>query len=67
MRTIALIFQLFLSSTIAGLAFSAFIYNARFNDSLPDGVAFAGALLLMVVVMLVYYSAKELYKHLKDR
>lgn len=67
MRTIALIFQLFLSSTIAGLAFFAFIYNAQYNDSLPDGVAFAGALLLMVVVMLVYCSAKELYKHLKDR
>ena len=67
MRTIALAIQLFLSSAIAGCAFFAFIYNARFNDSLPDGVAFAGALLLMVVVMLVYYSAKELYKHLKDR
>ena len=67
MRTIALIFQLFLSSTIAGCAFTAFIYNARYNDNLPDGVAFAGALLLIVVVLLVYYSAKELYKHLKDR
>lgn len=67
MRTLALAIQLFLSSAIAGLAFFAFIYNARFNDSLPDGVAFAGALLLMVVVLLVYYSAKELYKHLKDR
>lgn len=67
MRTLALAIQLFLSSAIAGCAFTAFIYNARYNDNLPDGIAFAAALLLIVVVMLVYISAKELYEHLKDR
>lgn len=67
MKTLALLFQVFLATGIAGCTLVEYIYNAIHNPSINAGIAIAGTIMLVLTIAYFAYTVKELVTHIKTR